>query len=88
MLVRFRNIRDPSSVETVDPDNLAKSFGAGVRLKRITVQITDDPVTSGIDKRLPNMGRGSGYLQWRQTLRNEDPRRTLSRHEFTSDLGS
>jgi hypothetical protein len=51
MLVRFRDVRDPMTVEAVDPDHLDASFGAGVKLRRITVQITDDPVTSGIEKR-------------------------------------
>lgn len=52
MLVRFRDTRDPASVEQVNPDDLATSFGPGVRLRRITVQLTDDPITTGIKKRL------------------------------------
>lgn len=52
ILVHFRDIRDPKSVEQVDPDNAAASLGAGVRIRRITVEITDDDVTSGIEKRL------------------------------------
>ena len=52
MLVRFRDIADPKSVERVDPDNVAASFGLGVKLRRITVQLTDDLVTVGIEKRL------------------------------------
>jgi hypothetical protein len=52
MLVRFRNMADPMSVEKVDPDDLTASFGKGVKLKRITVQLTDDAVTTGIEKRL------------------------------------
>ena len=50
--VHFRNIADPKSVEQVDPDNLAKSFGHGVKLKALTIQITDETVTTGIQKRL------------------------------------
>lgn len=52
MLVRFADITDPRTVEKVDSDDLAASFGQGVKLKRITVQLTDDPVTTGIEKRL------------------------------------
>lgn len=52
MLVTFGDINDPTSIERVDPDDLAASFGEGVTLKRITVQITDDPVTAGIEDRL------------------------------------
>lgn len=52
MLVTFRDIADPRSVEKVDPSNLAASFGDGISLKRITVEVTEDPVTTGIEKRL------------------------------------
>jgi hypothetical protein len=52
-LVRFRDINDPKTVEAVNPNDLAKSFGEGVRLKRATIEMTGDPVTTGIEKRLP-----------------------------------
>jgi hypothetical protein len=44
----------------VDP---AKSFGSSVRLVRVTIEITDDPVTRGIRNVLPWLGRKRvGYL--------------------------
>ncbi|MGB3711524.1 MAG: hypothetical protein WA985_07530 [Erythrobacter sp.] len=52
MLVTFRDESGPTTVERVDPDDLAASFGAGYTLERITVQLTDDPVTTGIAERL------------------------------------
>lgn len=52
MLVTLGDVSDPTSVERVDPDNLEASFGKGYRLKAITVQVTDDEVTTGIEKRL------------------------------------
>ena len=51
-LVRFTNIDDPKSVEKVDPANLAAFFGPGVSWRSITIEITGDPVTTGIEKRL------------------------------------
>jgi hypothetical protein len=51
--VRFRNVNDPKSVETVDPDDLEKSFGPGVKLKRVVMTVTDAPVTRTLIKRLP-----------------------------------
>jgi len=54
MLVTFGDLDDPASVERVDPDDLAAIFGEGVALKRITVQLTDDPVTTGTRMRLPS----------------------------------
>lgn len=52
MLVRFGDLSDPTSVEEVKPDDLAASFGPGVKLKRITIEQTDQPVTTEIGKRL------------------------------------
>lgn len=52
MLVTFGDSADPTSVMEVDPDDLAATFGEGVKLTRITVRLTDHPVTSGIEKRL------------------------------------
>jgi hypothetical protein len=49
--IRFKDAADPKSVEQVDPEDLAKSFGPGVKLKSLTVQMTDEPVTVGIEKR-------------------------------------
>jgi hypothetical protein len=51
-LVHFRDIRDPKTVALVDPGDLARSFGAGVKLRRIVLTITDKPVTTGNAKRL------------------------------------
>lgn len=56
MLVTFGAIADPTSVEEVDPDDLEASFGPGVRLRRITVQLTDEDVTTGIESRLAILG--------------------------------
>ena len=57
MLVTFGDVDDPTSVALVDPDELAASFGDGVTLRRITVQITDDPVSTGIQKLLGWIGQ-------------------------------
>ena len=53
MLVTFTDINDPKSVQLVDPDDLAATFGAGVSLKRITLEITGDPVTEKIAILMP-----------------------------------
>ncbi len=52
MLVTFADESNPASVKRVEPSNLAAQFGPGTRLWGITVEITDDPVTSGIEERL------------------------------------
>ena len=46
MFVRFH---DPASVERVDPSDLAASFGAGVKLEGMSVEISDAPVSKRIE---------------------------------------
>lgn len=48
MLVTFADITDPASVELVDPADLAASFGPGVRLKSVVLEVTDEAVTEGV----------------------------------------
>jgi hypothetical protein len=52
-LVRFVDLTDPSTAEKIVPTNLASSFGSGTSLKQITVQMTDEPVTSRVESYLP-----------------------------------
>ncbi len=48
MMVRFRDINDPKSVERVKPE--------AIGVKRITLETTSDDVTVGIEKRLRWLG--------------------------------
>jgi hypothetical protein len=65
LLVRFRDLDDPKTVERVDPLDLGKSFGTGVKLQRATLEIvpagtwplndygiTGEQITTGISERL------------------------------------
>lgn len=52
MFVTFQAINDPTSVQSVDPTDLASSLGSGVNLKQIMIEITDEEVTDGIEQRL------------------------------------
>jgi len=56
MLVTFGDLDDPTSIGDVDPDDLKATFGDGYALRRITVQITDDAVTTGNTERLRWLG--------------------------------
>jgi hypothetical protein len=62
LFVRFRDPNDPKTVERVDPSELAASFGSGVHLARVTIEITDAPLSSRIEK----------YLPWLDRLRSSD----------------
>jgi hypothetical protein len=93
MLVRFRDINDPTTVERVDPDALAASFGEGVKLRRVTVQLTDDPVTKGIEKRLKwldsyrktNFDRTSSFIE---DLTTEELAAHLSSGSFSTEFAN
>jgi hypothetical protein len=76
--VRFSDLNNPMSVELVDPENLAATFGEGVKLLRLTFQYTKEPLTTGIEKILPWLDR-PGRLDGKRI------------HDFSSlanDLGS
>jgi hypothetical protein len=53
LLVVFNDINDPTSVLEVEATKLEDHFGFGVALKEITLEVTDDPVTTDqIEKKL------------------------------------
>lgn len=85
LLVTFANIADPASVQQVDAANLAASFGPGVKLKSITLEITDEPVTTG---------RVESVLGWWCDYKNESARLNASRsiaistNELSDNLGT
>jgi hypothetical protein len=65
-LVYFRDVDDPKSAELVDPYHLDASFGPGVTILRAKAEITGEPITSGIEKRLkwvknPAVMKGPGW---------------------------
>ncbi|WP_066477371.1 MULTISPECIES: hypothetical protein [unclassified Sphingomonas] len=53
LLVRFKAIADVRSVEVVTPENISDVFGRGYAVRRITIHATDDPISTGIESRLP-----------------------------------
>jgi hypothetical protein len=65
LLVRFRDLDDPKSIEKVDPLDIATSFGAGAKLVGVTLEIvpagiwplswcgiTGEPITRGLSSKL------------------------------------
>jgi hypothetical protein len=64
MLVRFRDVQNPSSIEVVEPLALEAAFGPGVKLVRAHVDIVDEPQTLGVERRLSwlNGGYPETYL--------------------------
>lgn len=44
LMVAFDDVADPRTVRRVDPDNLAATFGPGVELRAVTLEVTGDLV--------------------------------------------
>lgn len=75
-LVTFANVNDPKTVLEVNPNDLQAVLGPHVRWDEITLEITDEPVTGGIQFRLPWLPAYSGKTldgepyQYKNTLAN------------------
>jgi len=47
VLATLDDINDPTSLRLVNPEDLAAHFGPQTSLKRVTIEITNDPITEG-----------------------------------------
>jgi hypothetical protein len=82
-LVTFADIRDPTSVMAVDPDNLSATLGDGVKWKSATLEVTDDAKTTGITQRLqPWLTRTSSYLSGKTISTSNDLPSRLHNGDF------
>ncbi|WP_426425000.1 hypothetical protein [Bradyrhizobium genosp. A] len=52
-LVTFADINDPNSVIEVDPNDLQATLGPNITWNELTIDMTDEPVTKGIELKLP-----------------------------------
>lgn len=52
-LVTFADPADPKTVLSVDPNNLEATLGPGVKWRSMTLEFTNEAVTSGLEKKLP-----------------------------------
>ena len=83
-MVRFKDVSDPKSVEAVDPSTLDLSFGTGVQIRDVTLEMTADRVTTGIAKILPWLGQYSGTMLDGNRLERLDKDLGLSNHLTTA----
>ncbi|MBA3967765.1 MAG: hypothetical protein H0X47_18690 [Nitrospirales bacterium] len=83
LLVTFTDLTDPTTVKQVDPGNLAATFGPGVSLKRITLEITDEPVTEGkIEQLLPCLRSGKDCVPLNRELPYGHPMSNILNNAF------
>ncbi|WP_160596314.1 hypothetical protein [Qipengyuania aquimaris] len=75
MFVTFSNPSDPRTVREVSPEVIG--------IDRITIEITDEDVTTGIEERLPYGGKYSAaWREWRSAMPLENFRSRLARNDF------
>jgi hypothetical protein len=55
--VSFRKMTDPQSIENVTPRNIGTVLGDGYKIRAVTVEIVDQPVTRKIELLLPWLRR-------------------------------
>lgn len=53
IFVTFMDINDPQTVDEVNSASLQNVFGSEYEIKRVVIEITYDPVNTGIEKRFP-----------------------------------
>lgn len=102
MMVRFRDAKDPKTVENLleykscadaktrirdssvclEKDHFDEAFGQGVKVKSVTIEMTEEPVTRGIaGKYMPIYFPQDEYLKWYRSLPYGDPRQ-IHAHDF------
>ena len=82
MMVRFRDINDPKSVELVDPE--------AVGVKRIMIETTSDDVTTGIEMRLGWLPKQKGSFVRRLSVAdptNPPIAAILNKQDFSTEIG-
>ena len=67
MLVTFANLDDASTARVVRPGEFEQVFGEGVRFHRAWIAMTSDPITRGIESKLPWWNKP---LPWLTSLGN------------------
>jgi hypothetical protein len=85
LLVMFKNMNDPSSIVQARSDDLSGTFGPGVRLLHATIEMTNDPVTTGINEKLPwlvPLAKRGGTLDGSQFMTSNELKNTLGAAAF------
>jgi hypothetical protein len=85
-LVTFADIDDPKSVIEVDPNDLRATLGPNIAWHEITLESTDEPVTTGIEMKLPWLPAYHGKMLDGDTLHYYGAKKTLANTFSTADF--
>ena len=73
--ISFPNLKDPKSIQSVNPLHLENYFGKNVRLSSITIAATKEPLTHNIDQYLSPLDLKNDFWSWALNLPYGDPRK-------------
>jgi hypothetical protein len=62
-ILLLKNAKDPASAAVVDPYHSEVVLGPGVVIRSMTVQLTDEPLTHGVDDHLPWVSKWWGRIE-------------------------
>lgn len=83
-LVTFADVRDPKSAMEVDRDDPGVALACRFEWKRMTLEVTDELLTTGIEKKLPwlNKAMQGGYIDGQLTHNSRTLANTLDAGDF------
>lgn len=81
MLVTFADVADPKTVEQVDPENPGAALGCDFKWQRMTIEVTDEPITTEIEERLGWLADGEARAQ----LNRDWPHLSAEQHDILSN---
>jgi hypothetical protein len=84
-LVTFADLNDPATVREIPFDNPQSVFGPDVRSVRAWIDLTNDPVTTSLEARLPWIGRFESARIARRIVNGERPGTATPLEMFRSE---
>jgi hypothetical protein len=81
--VTFLDVNDPKSARLLRPSDFGAVLGPGVHLRRVWIEMTNDPVTRGIFQRLPWLRGFRGHSGGQFEPDWSTPERNLTFNMFT-----
>jgi hypothetical protein len=60
-LVTFSDPNNSATLRVIRPDQLEQVFGPNIRWRGVLIEMTTDPVTRGLEARLPFLRRAYGH---------------------------
>ena len=87
-MVAFSNVNDPASVFEVKAVEVSQVFGSGTYIKRVTIELTGDSVTTDLENHLTWVDTFHGALAGDRRYRSSIPAQNLTARAFRQGIDS